>query len=106
MTAYDSVHVMCSCEEEVEEEGRSLGHRLSAALRVECRSFAHAQHNTHVLPQCTSVITSPVRTPSPVITHTVRVCVRCANGSGSGTKRTKRTRETDRPNGPGVGWPV
>ncbi|EDS29075.1 hypothetical protein CpipJ_CPIJ019205 [Culex quinquefasciatus] len=46
---------------------------------------------------CTPVITSPVRTPSPVITHTVRVCVRCANGSGSGTRGAReRERPTDR----------
>lgn len=78
----------------LEEEGRSLGHRLSA-LRVECRSFAHAQHNTRTSDHQSS--------PDPLPgDHTHGACL-CALRKRQ-RQRNKRTRErerpTDRTNGP------
>lgn len=84
----------------LEEEGRSLGHRLSAALRIQMSQFrARTTQHTRTAPvyQCDHQSTSPDPLPGDH-THTVRVCVRCANIPAAAEQENKRTRETDRPN--------
>lgn len=102
MTAYDSVHVMCSCEEEVEEEGRSLGHRLSAALRIQMSQFrARTTQHTRTAPvyQCDHQ-SSPDPLPGDH-THGACLCALRKHFSGSGTREqeNERDRPTERPRG-------
>lgn len=52
-------------------------------------------HNTTHVP----VITSPVRTPSPVITHTVRVCALRKRQRQRREQENERDRPTERPRG-------
>lgn len=79
----------------LEEEGRSLGHRLSAALRIQMSQF-RARTTQHTCCPSVPVITSPVRTPSPVITHTVRVCALRKRQRQRREQENERDRPTER----------